>query len=61
VYQLERIDRKKHELARHARSLVSFGGTSDDVHAVLAAAERYEREEDKLFVRAFWEDVGSAD
>ena len=58
--QLDRLERRKHELADSARELASRGATRDDVTDVLEAARRYEREEDRLFVRAFWEDMGAA-
>ena len=58
--QLERIEAKKHELASSARRLATHGANQDDVRALLAAADRCEREEDHLFIRAYWEDVGAA-
>ena len=56
--QLERIDRAKQKLARSARELAYRGANQRDVVAILDAAKRCEGEETKLFVRAFWEDVG---
>jgi cytochrome c556 len=58
--QLERIEAKKHELASSARLLAAHGANQDDVRAILAAADRCEREEDRLFIRAYWEDMGAA-
>src|SRR5688572_10703611 len=56
--QLERIDQRKKELASNARFLAVHGGSEHDVFSIIAAAERCEREEDRLFIRAFWEDLG---
>jgi hypothetical protein len=57
--QLDRLERRKHELADSARTLANRGASRGDVVALLNTAKRYEREEDKLFVRAFWEDMGA--
>jgi hypothetical protein len=58
--QLDRLERQKRALARSARQAAARGASRQDVHAILDAARKFEREEDKLFARAFWEDVGAA-
>jgi hypothetical protein len=58
--QLDRLEKKKHELADSARLLALRGASRRDVDDIMSTAKRYEHEEDKLFVRAFWEDMGAA-
>jgi hypothetical protein len=58
--QLDRIEARKRQLASSARFLADHGATQSDVRELLAQADRCERDEERVFTRAYWEDVGAA-
>lgn len=64
---LEQMDKMRAEMARSLRrraAEIESGVRSQDgpmlaeLHSIIERIDRYEREEERIFVRAFWQDLG---